>query len=81
MGAAVTSVTAKWQGFSAGLTTDERAALSLALREAAGADATADDVAGHDYAIELAAKAYVDALPIWDTLQKAIAEFTRPIKW
>ena len=81
MEAAVTSVAAKWERFSGGLTTDERAVLGFALREAgAGADPTSADVSGHDYAIDLARR-YVNALPIWDTLQKATEEFTRPTNW
>jgi hypothetical protein len=81
MEAAVTGVTAKWERFSDGLTPDERTVLSLALREVqAGSNPPAEDVAGHDYAIDLARR-YVNAMPIWDTLQKAIADMTRPINW
>jgi hypothetical protein len=79
--AAVTSIAAKWERFSQDLTTDERAMLGLALREVQpGKDPTTEDAAGYDYVQQLAAK-YVNALPIWDTLTKAIAEFTRPINW
>lgn len=80
MEAATRSVGAKWQRLTEDLTTDERAALGLALRDAVGGDATTDDVAGYDYAIELARR-YVDALPIWDSLKAAVAQMTRPINW
>jgi hypothetical protein len=81
MEAAVTGVAAKWEDFGEGLTGDERAVLGLALREVqTRSDRATEDVAGHDYAIDLARR-YVNAMPIWDTLQKAIAEMTRPINW
>jgi hypothetical protein len=79
--AAVTGIAAKWERFSADLTADERTVLGLALSEVqASTDPTRNDVAGYDYVQQLAAR-YVNALPIWDTLAKAIAEMTRPINW
>lgn len=71
------SVVAKLERFGQGLSADERFVLGAALSTAAAAD----DVAGYDYAIDRAAKAYVDSLPIWGPLQQAIKELTRPINW
>jgi hypothetical protein len=81
MDAAATSLAEKWEHFSADLTTDERAMLGLALRDVhTSTNSATDDVAGYDYVAHLAAK-YVNALPIWDTLAKAVADMTRPINW
>ena len=72
--AAVTSLSAKLEGFRDGLSPDEQVMLAAVLRQAgAGPDEATDDVAGHVLFIRemigrLYARLYVDSLPIWGSL-------------
>jgi len=82
MEAAAQSVTAKLERLQEGLSPEERFTLGVAFWEArAEAHTATGEVVGYDYAIDRAAKAYVDSLPIWDSLRRAVAELTRPINW
>ncbi|MGH2588149.1 MAG: hypothetical protein ACRDJE_24790, partial [Dehalococcoidia bacterium] len=70
MEAAVQRVTAKLERFQEGLSPEERFTLGAAFWKARPEAHTATgEVVGYDYAIDRAAKAYEDSLPIWDALQ------------